>query len=211
MPAAKLPDAPHPLRDRLNRALRDRYAVEGELGRGGMGTVFRAMDVKHGRAVALKVLHPELATALGAQRFLHEIRLAAGLTHPLVVSVFESGEADGLLYYVMPLVEGESLRERLDRGGPLAVDEAVRVAGDVAEALAFAHARGVVHRDVKPENILLAHGHASVADFGVARAVSSAADERMTSTGLILGSPPYISPEQADPAAPVDGRADIYS
>jgi tetratricopeptide (TPR) repeat protein len=199
------------LLDRLRAALLDRYHVERELGRGGMGAVFRARDLRYGRAVAVKVLHPELATSLGAQRFLTEIQVAASLTHPLVVTVFDSGEADGLLYYVMPYVDGESLRDQLKREGPLPVEEALRVARDVAEALKFAHARGVVHRDVKPENILLAHGHASVADFGVARAVSTAADERLTATGLILGSPPYLSPEQADPSLEVDGRADLYS
>jgi eukaryotic-like serine/threonine-protein kinase len=199
------------LLDRLRAALPDRYHVERELGRGGMGAVFLARDLRYGRAVAVKVLHPELATSLGAQRFLTEIQVAASLTHPLVVTVFDSGEADGLLYYVMPYVDGESLRDQLKREGPLPVEEALRVARDVAEALTFAHARGVVHRDVKPENILLAHGHASVADFGVARAVSTAADERLTATGLILGSPPYLSPEQADPSLEVDGRADLYS
>ncbi|HEX8691459.1 MAG TPA: protein kinase [Longimicrobium sp.] len=205
------PQAPE-LRDRLQAVLRERYAVECELGRGGMGTVFLARDLKHDRPVAIKVLHPELATALGAKRFLTEIRLAANLAHPHIVPVFESGEAAGLLFYVMQYVEGESLRDRLERDGPLPVEEAVRIALDVAEALAFAHGREVVHRDIKPENILLAgHGHATVADFGVARALSTATDERLTATGLILGSPPYLSPEQADPSGVVDGRADLYS
>ncbi|HEX8212310.1 MAG TPA: protein kinase [Longimicrobium sp.] len=204
-------DASRLLLTRLDAALAARYSVRRELGRGGMGTVFQAEDLKYGRPVALKVLHPELAHSIGAQRFLAEIQLAAKLTHPHIVTVYDSGEADGLLYYVMPYVEGESLRERLDRSGPLPPDEAVHIALEAADALDFAHARGVVHRDIKPENILLAHGHASVADFGVARAVSTAAEQRLTATGLIVGSPPYMSPEQTDPGAPVDGRADVYS
>ncbi len=212
VPVDAIPHERPELLGQLQAALQERYAVERELGRGGMGTVFLARELKHGRPVAIKVLHPDLATSLGAKRFVSEIRIAANLNHPHIVTVFESGEAASLLYYVMPYVEGESLRDRLKRDRHLPVEEAVRITLDVAEALAFAHACGVVHRDIKPENILLAvHGHASVADFGVARAISTAADECLTETGLILGSPPYMSPEQADRGTVVDGRADIYS
>ncbi|HEX9107997.1 MAG TPA: serine/threonine-protein kinase, partial [Longimicrobiales bacterium] len=196
--------------DALRRALEGRYVLERELASGAMGVVLCARDLRHDRPVAVKVLRPELATATGADRFLREVRTAAGLLHPGIVTVYDSGEAGGLLYYVMPMVEGEALRERLERERSLPLTEAVRIARQVAEALAFAHARGIVHRDIKPENILLAtHGHAQVTDFGVARALSEA-EVRLTGTGAILGSPLYLSPEQAA-GTRVDGRADVYS
>ncbi len=191
-------------------ALHDRYTIERELGRGGMATVYLARDRKHGRPVALKVLRPQLAESLGTERFLREIELAAGLTHPHIVPVHDSGVAGGLLYYVMPYVEGESLRERLAREHRLPLDEAVRLTREVADALDYAHRRGIVHRDIKPENILLAEGHAVVTDFGIARAVSAAGGERLTQTGGAIGTPMYMSPEQADGEPDLDGRSDIY-
>ena len=200
-------DTPTQLAD----ALHDRYEIQRELGRGGMATVYLARDRKHSRSVAVKVLQPELAATLGAERFLREIELAAGLTHPHIVPVHDSGEAGGRLYYVMPYVEGESLRERLARDRRLPVDEAVRLAREVADALDYAHRRGIIHRDVKPENILLEEGHAVVTDFGIARAVSAAGGERLTQTGSPIGTPMYMSPEQAAGELDIDGRADIYS
>jgi eukaryotic-like serine/threonine-protein kinase len=197
---------------RLTSALADQYRVEQELGAGGMATVYLAHDLKHDRKVAIKVLRPELAASLGAERFLREIRLAAQLQHPHIVGLLDSGEADGLLYYVMPYVEGETLRERLARGGPLSLDEALRFTRDVADALAYAHARGVVHRDIKPENIMVSGRHALVMDFGVARAVSAATGQHyLTTTGMTLGTPAYMAPEQvaADPNA--DQRVDLYA
>ncbi len=196
---------------RLAEALRDRYLIERELGRGGMATVYLARDLKHHRLVALKVLRPELTASLGADRFEREIEIAAGFDHPHILPVFDSGEAGGVLYYVMPYVEGESLRSRLNREGPLPVDTAVQIAGQVAHALAYAHRRDVIHRDIKPENILLTEGHARVADFGIARALSTATGERATATGLVLGTPMYMSPEQATGNGPLDARSDIYS
>jgi hypothetical protein len=211
-PVEPSPESRHDLGARLQAALSDRYRIVREVGRGGMGMVFLGDDPRHGRQVAIKVLHPDIALALGTRRFLDEIVLAAGLEHPYIVKVHESGEADGLFYYVMPYVEGESLRERLERDGPLPVEAALRVAIDVAEALGCAHAHRVVHRDIKPENILLgAHGHAYVADFGVALAASAAGRERQTHAGTLLGSPLYTSPEQARGASGVDQRADLYS
>jgi eukaryotic-like serine/threonine-protein kinase len=194
----------------LQEALRDRYALERELGRGGMATVYLARDLRHDRPVALKVLHPELATTLGPERFLREIRLAARLQHPHILSVYDSGEAAGRLWFTMPYVEGESLRDRLRREGQLPVADAVRLTREVALALDFAHRHGAVHRDIKPENILLVDGQALVADFGIARAVG-AGDERLTETGLSLGTPAYMSPEQAAADKNVDARTDIYS
>jgi len=159
--------------DQLNAAFSGRYTVQRELGRGGMATVYLADDLKHRRQVAIKVLHPELAAVIGAERFLKEIEIAAGLTHPHILPLHDSGEADGLLYYVMPYVEGESLRDRLDRETQLSIEDTTRIASEVADALSYAHARDVVHRDIKPANILLSGGHALVADFGIARAVTS--------------------------------------
>ncbi len=193
----------------LTQALSDRYEIEAELGRGGMATVYLAADVKHGRKVAVKVLRPELS--LAADRFLREIRVTAGLQHPGIVPLFDSGEAGGFVYYVMPYVEGESLRDRLERDKRLPLDEAVRIAREVADALQYAHEHGIVHRDIKPENILLHGGHAMVADFGIALAVSAAAGGRMTETGLSLGTPHYMSPEQATADRQITARSDIYS
>ncbi|HXV90856.1 MAG TPA: protein kinase [Gemmatimonadales bacterium] len=198
------------LLDRLGQALAGRYALERELGRGGMATVYLARDVRHDRPVAIKVLAPDLAAVIGSERFLREIRLTAGLRHPHVLPVLDSGDADGLLYYVMPYVEGESLRDRLLRETQLPVSEALAIAREVADALSYAHGRGVIHRDIKPENILLEAGHAVVADFGIARAVSAAGGDRLTQTGLAIGTPAYMSPEQAS-AEPVDARSDVYS
>ena len=200
-----------PLRlNELAAALDDRYTVEEQVGRGGMATVFRALDKKHGRTVAIKVLHPELAVALGSDRFLREIQIAARLSHPHILALHDSGEAGHYLYYVMPFVEGESLRDRLDRETSLPVEDAVRVAREVASALDYAHSRGVVHRDIKPENILLSGGFAIVADFGIAKAVD-AAGPAVTQTGLGIGSPLYMSPEQTVGDKGLDGRTDLYS
>jgi len=196
---------------RLRAALIGRYTIERELGRGGMATVYLGRDVKHHRAVAIKVLRPELAAALGPERFVREIEIAAGLTHPHVLPLHDSGEADGFLYYVMPYVEGESLRDRLNREKQLSIDDATQIAREVASALAYAHSRDVVHRDIKPENILLVSGQAVVSDFGIARGISAAGGENLTATGVSLGTPIYMSPEQAAGQGPLDGRSDIYS
>ncbi len=197
--------------DRLTTNLADRYRIERELGAGGMATVYLAADLKHDRRVAIKVVHPELAAVLGADRFLSEIKTTAALQHPHILPLFDSGEADGQLFYVMPLIEGESLRERLKRDKQLPIDEAVRLAREVADALSYAHSRGVIHRDIKPENILMHGGHALVADFGIALAVQSAGGTRLTQTGLSLGTPQYMAPEQAMGEKTVDGRADVYA
>ena len=199
------------LLERLRAALADRYAIESEIGRGGMAVVFLAEDLKHHRKVALKVLHPELTATLGAERFLSEIEIVASLQHPHILPLYDSGEADGLLYYVMPYAEGESLRQRLDREKQLAVDESVRIAVEVADGLDYAHQKGVVHRDIKPGNILLSARHAVIADFGIARAIEAAMAERVTRTGLGVGTPLYASPEQATAEETLDGRTDIYS
>jgi hypothetical protein len=190
--------------------LAGRYTIERELGRGGMATVYLAQDLRHHRAVAVKVLRPEFAAYLGSDRFLREIEIAARLTHPHILPLHDSGEAGEFLYYIMPFVEGESLRERLVRDGPLPLEDAVRIAREVADALAYAHAHGVVHRDIKPGNILLESGHAVVADFGIAHAVSKAGGEDFTTSGLAIGTPMYMSPEQWL-GTPVDGRSDLYS
>ncbi len=197
--------------ERLTAALAGRYRIERELGAGAMATVYLAEDLKHHRSVAIKVMRPDIAASLGGERFVREIETAAQLTHPHILPLFDSGEADGFLYYVMPYVEGESLRDKLEREGQLPVDEAVTIAWEVADALSFAHERGVIHRDIKPENIMLAAGHAVVADFGIARALSAAGGDRLTETGLAVGTPSYMSPEQASGEDKVDGRSDIYA
>ncbi len=197
---------------RLSAALADRYVIERELGAGGMATVYLAQDVRHDRKVALKMLRPELAAILGGERFLAEIKTTANLQHPHILSLFDSGEADGLVYYVMPYVDGESLRDRLNREKQLPVDEAVAIAKEVADALQYAHEHKVVHRDIKPENILLHGGHALVADFGIALAASrSDGGTRMTETGMSLGTPHYMSPEQSMGEREITPKADIYA
>ncbi len=195
----------------LRAALADRYAPEREIGRGGMSTVFLAKDLRHGREVAIKLLHAELAAMLGTERFEREIRTIAGLQHPHILPLYDSGAACGSLYYVMPYVGGESLRQRLRRETQLSLDETLQITREIAGALDFAHRHGVVHRDIKPENILLEDGHAVLTDFGIARAVHDAADVRLTADGLVVGTPSYMSPEQAGGAGPVDGRSDLYS
>jgi TolB-like protein/Flp pilus assembly protein TadD len=197
--------------ERLTAALAGRYTLGGQIGTGGMATVYYAEDVKHRRSVAVKVLRPEVAAALGADRFLLEIEITARLSHPHVLPLLDSGVADGVLYYIMPYVEGESLRKRLDREKQLPLEDALQIVREAADALGYAHSRGVIHRDIKPENILLHEGHATLADFGVARAVSTAGGERLSSTGLVVGTPTYMSPEQAAGATDLDGRTDLYS
>jgi serine/threonine-protein kinase len=203
---------------RLPKTFGTAYSLERELGRGGMATVYLARDAKHERRVAVKVLHGELGVAVSVERFLHEIRIAATLQHPHILGLIDSGvlgdewnESKGLPYYVMPFVDGESLRARLDRERQLPVAEALRLAREVADALDYAHHHGVVHRDIKPENVLLQGGHALVTDFGIALAIQHAGDARLTGTGLSLGTPHYMAPEQAagDPA--VNASADIYA
>jgi tetratricopeptide (TPR) repeat protein/tRNA A-37 threonylcarbamoyl transferase component Bud32 len=198
------------LLERLKTALADRYEIESELGRGGMATVYLAEDLKHGRKVAIKVIHPELAALVGTERFLREIRLSAKLEHPNILTLIDSGEADGLPYYVMPFIEGESLRGRLGHEGRVPVQEAARIAAELADALDYAHRFGVVHRDIKPANVLLSGGHALLTDFGVAYAIDEAGAEGLTATGLAVGSPVYMSPEQGA-AEETDPRSDIYS
>jgi len=197
--------------ERLNTALAGRYKIEKQLGQGGMATVYLAQDLKHDRQVAIKVLKPELAAVLGAERFVVEIKTTAQLQHPHILPLFDSGTADGFLYYVMPYIEGETLRDKLSRETQLGIDEAVRITTQVADALDYAHRHGVIHRDIKPENILLHDGRPMVADFGIALAVSAAAGGRMTETGLSLGTPHYMSPEQATAEKEITGRSDIYS
>jgi len=196
---------------RLQATLADRYAIDRVVGRGGMATVFLAADLKHHRSVAIKVLHPELATSLGVERFLREIGIAAGLTHPHILALYDSGQAADLLYYVMPYIEGETLRGRLERERQLPIADVVRIASEIADALGYAHSRGVVHRDIKPENIMFSAGSAVVADFGIARALSAATLEPLTAAGVIVGTPIYMSPEQATSGGQLDGRSDIYS
>jgi hypothetical protein len=197
--------------EQLSAALDGRYRIERELGAGGMATVYLAHDIRHGRKVAIKVLKPELAAVLGAERFVVEIKTTAALSHPHILPLFDSGEAEGFLFYVMPYIEGETIREKLNRETQFAVDEAVRIAREVADALDYAHRHGVIHRDIKPENILLHDGRAMVMDFGIALAVSAAAGGRMTETGLSLGTPHYMSPEQATADKTLTARSDVYS
>jgi len=197
--------------DRLKAALSDRYTIDRELGRGGMAIVYLAEDLKLHRQVAIKVLRPELSASLGTDRFVQEIELTARLQHPQILPLYEAGEADGFLCYVMPYVEGESLRDRMQREGKLPVEEVARITDDIAAALSYAHEQGIVHRDIKPENIMLTRGRAVVADFGIARAVSVAGGERLTATGLAVGTPAYMSPEQAVGEEDLDARSDVYA
>ncbi|MEO8200089.1 MAG: serine/threonine-protein kinase, partial [Gemmatimonadota bacterium] len=198
--------------EKLQDALREKYTVEREIGAGGMATVYRAMDLKHHRSVAIKVLRPELAASIGTERFLREIELAARLQHPHILPLYDSGAEGGFLYYVMPFVEGESLRDRLTRDGSLPLEVSVQLIREVGSALEYAHSHGVIHRDIKPENILLSGGHAVVADFGIARALDAASGgEKLTGMGLSIGTPAYMSPEQATASDEVDARSDVYS
>ena len=196
---------------RLTTALADRYRLERELGQGGMATVYLAHDLRHERKVAVKVLRPELAAVIGAERFLREIKTIANLQHPHILGLIDSGEVQGTAYFVMPFVEGESLRDRLNREKQLPIPDAVRLATEVASALDYAHRHGVIHRDIKPENILLHDGSALVADFGIALAASKAGGSRMTETGMSLGTPHYMSPEQAMGEREITPRSDVYA
>ncbi len=196
---------------RLTSVLSDRYRIERDIGAGGMATVYLAQDLKHDRAVALKVLRPELAQSIGTERFLREIHISAQLNHPNILTLIDSGEAAGSMYYVLPYVAGESLRDRLDRERQLSIGDALQITREVADALSYAHSLGVVHRDIKPENILFEAGHAVVTDFGIAHAVNQAGGERLTESGLVMGTPSYMSPEQASGTGVIDGRSDIYS
>jgi TolB-like protein len=198
------------IQERLQSRLADRYAVERELGKGGMATVFLARDIRHDREVAIKVLHPELSASIGAERFEREIKLSAKLQHPHILGLIDSGEADGLLYYVMPFVKGEALRDRLDREGQLPIEDAIQIALETADALGYAHEHGIIHRDIKPENILLSGGHALVADFGIARAATEAGAQKLTQTGMAVGTPVYMAPEQSVGDA-VGPTSDLYS
>jgi len=196
--------------ERLAAALRDRYRIERELGRGGMAVVYLAQDLRHERQVAVKVLRPELAASVGAERFLREIKLAARLTHQNILALYDSGDADGFLYFVMPYVEGDSLRQKLNRERQLPIEEALRLAQEIAEGLDYAHEQGIIHRDIKPENILLSRGHALIADFGIAKAVAKPGTPHLTSTGMSVGTPLYMSPEQAAGDPHTDPRTDVY-
>ena len=196
---------------RLSEALSDRYTIEREVGAGGMATVYLASDKKHDRKVALKVLRPELSSAMGSDRFPREIKLIAQFNHPHILSLYDSGETQGFLYYVMPFVEGESLRERLARDKQLPVNDALRILHEVADALAYSHARGVVHRDIKPANVMLSGRHAVVTDFGVAKALTASGGDKATTVGIAVGTPTYMAPEQAMGEPNIDARADIYA
>ena len=203
-----MPDLP----SRLTAALAERYALERELGQGGMATVYLADDVRHRRKVAVKVLRPELAATLGPERFFREIEVAARLQHPHILPLHDSGEAGGFLYYVMPFVDGHNLRHRLRHQGELPIHDAVRITAEIADALAYAHGQGVVHRDIKPDNVLISGRHALVTDFGVAKAVSEATGrQQLTSAGIALGTPAYMAPEQAAADPHLDHRVDIYA
>jgi serine/threonine-protein kinase len=197
--------------DRLRTAFAGRYDIEREIGAGGMATVYLARDPKHDRQVAIKVLRPELAAALGPDRFPREIKIVAQLQHPHILPLYDSGELQGFLYYVMPYVSGESLRTRLDREGQLPIQDAVRILREVADALSYAHAHGILHRDIKPDNVMLSGRHAMVMDFGVAKAVSEAGGETLTTVGVAVGTPQYMSPEQATGQTDLDQRSDIYT
>ena len=199
------------LAERLAAVVEGRYEILEELGRGGMSIVFHARDLRHDRDVAIKVLLPELAVSVGGQRFLREIEIAARLVHPHILPLYDSGEGEGLLFHVTPSIQGETLRDRLKRERYLSVEDAVRITAEVADALDFAHERGVIHRDIKPDNVLLARRHALITDFGVARAISAGAGPRLTETGMAVGTPAYMSPEQARGEETLDGRSDIYS
>jgi eukaryotic-like serine/threonine-protein kinase len=199
-----------PVPPRVSDALRGRYEIERDVGHGGMATVYLARDVRDQSAVAIKVMHPRVANALNAQRFLREIAIAGSMAHPLIVPVRDSGAVDDVLYYVMPYVEGETLKQRLDRVRRLTLDEAVAIAHDLAEALGHAHRQGILHRDVKPENVLLAGGRALVADFGLARAIGPANYQKLTDTGVLVGTVFYMSPEQIRDDRDLDQRTDIY-
>src|SRR2546426_8919987 len=201
---------PEPL-SRLREALADRYTIERELGQGGMATVYLAHDLKHDRKVAVKVLRPELAAVIGAERFLSEIKTTANLQHPHILPLFDSGAADSFLFSVMPFIEGESLRDRLNREKQLPIADAVRIATEVAGALDYAHRHNVIHRDIKPENVLLHDGRALVADFGIALAASKAGGTRMTETGMSLGTPTYMRPEQAVGEREITAKSDVYA
>jgi len=201
---------PNPI-ERLQAGLAERYRVERELGQGGMAVVYLATDLRHGREVAIKLLQPELAAVIGPARFLREIEIAARLQHPHILPVYDSGEVSGLLYYVMPYVAGESVQQRISRGGALPVEDAVQIAREVASALDYAHRQGIVHRDIKPANILLSQGHAQVADFGIARALSASGSPALTQAGMAIGTPAYMSPEQALGQQDVDARSDVYA
>ncbi|HZJ00410.1 MAG TPA: protein kinase [Gemmatimonadaceae bacterium] len=199
------------MQEKVAKALENKYRISRELGRGGMATVYLAEDLRHGRDVAVKVLHPDLSSALGADRFLREIRLAARLNHPHILPLFDSGEAEGFLYYVMPYVEGESLRDLMNREGRIPVDQACTIARSVAGALDYANRNKIVHRDIKPENIMINEGEAMVMDFGIAKAVTAASNDTLTQIGMVVGTPAYVSPEQAAGEVEIDGRSDQYS
>jgi serine/threonine protein kinase len=199
-----------PLLQKLQAILAGRYAIERELGRGGMAIVYLANDLRHDRTVAIKLLQPEITSSLTAERFLREIRITARLQHPNILGLFDSGAEGGFCYYVMPFVEGETLRERLERQGQFPIPEAIAVAVDVCGALAYAHSRGVIHRDIKPENVLFSAGNAMLADFGLARAISEG-QRSITVAGMSLGTPPYMSPEQAQGLEQIDHRSDLYA
>jgi serine/threonine protein kinase/Flp pilus assembly protein TadD len=199
------------MQEKLTQALGKKYRIDREIGRGGMATVYLAEDLRHGRDVAVKVLHPDLSSALGADRFLREIRLAARLNHPHILPLFDSGEADGFLYYVMPYIEGESLRDMMNREGRIPIDEACHIARSVAGALDYANKNKIVHRDIKPENIMINQGEAMVMDFGIAKALTAASNETLTQIGMVVGTPAYVSPEQAAGDTEIDGRSDQYS